>query len=504
MADKPQNTEQDLDATYDHVLKYTGLFGGVQGLTMLVSLVRNKISSELLGPSGLALVNLFNNAVKLTNQASNFGISFSAVKSVAELSDEDCEEKRKETVCIVRTLSVVTGLLGMLLMMILCNVISQFTFETGDMSWAFLALSPIVAMMSVQTGEIAILKGMKRLKNVALISVFGAILVLGICAPIYFFWRIHGIVAALLISNLSLLAVTLYYSHRVMPWRLKLFSSSSYTDGAPMLKLGIGYLIAGIFGQGAEYVIRTLILHYGDLADVGLYGSGYTLAVTYAGMIFVAIEADFFPRLSAANNHLARRNAIINQQIAACVLLIAPTLIFFVLAMPIIVPILYSTKFAEAVPMAICATGYMFFKSLTLPVAYLPLAKADSKMYMFTELIYDVFIALLIPQAFRLWGLEGAGFALTIAGLFDFIIIHTIYHRVYSFKLDCGKLKFYIIQGILFAVSVYGALSDNASLHWGVGVSAFAVSLFLTFRILRKETSILRSLSKKFGNRWRK
>ena len=33
---------------YGHVLKYTGVFGGVQGLNVLVSLVRNKFVALLL------------------------------------------------------------------------------------------------------------------------------------------------------------------------------------------------------------------------------------------------------------------------------------------------------------------------------------------------------------------------------------------------------------------------------------------------------------------------
>ena len=73
------------DTTYDHIVKYTGLFGGVQGLTMLMNLVRNKIASVLLGPDGLALVNIYNNAVRLISESTNFGISISAVKHVSEL-----------------------------------------------------------------------------------------------------------------------------------------------------------------------------------------------------------------------------------------------------------------------------------------------------------------------------------------------------------------------------------------------------------------------------------
>ena len=77
-----KNTTHD-DTTYDHVIKYTGLFGGVQGITMLVSLVRNKIVSVLLGPDGLALINIFNNVIKLANQSTNFWLSFIAVKHVS-------------------------------------------------------------------------------------------------------------------------------------------------------------------------------------------------------------------------------------------------------------------------------------------------------------------------------------------------------------------------------------------------------------------------------------
>ena len=49
---------KDSDGSYGHVLKYTGVFGGVQGLNILLGLVRNKIVALLLGPSGMGLVSL--------------------------------------------------------------------------------------------------------------------------------------------------------------------------------------------------------------------------------------------------------------------------------------------------------------------------------------------------------------------------------------------------------------------------------------------------------------
>ena len=504
MAENTPNTSIDAaresDATYDHVIKYTGLFGGVQGIMMLVSVARNKIVSELLGPSGLAIINLFNNAVKLINQSTDFGISFSAVKHVAELFDQGTEEEVRNFVRTVRTFCLMAGLLGMLVCLALCQQISYWTFDTYDYTWHFAVLSLVVCMLTVQGGEMAILKGMKKLKKVAVIAVFGAIATLVICAPIYYFWRIEGIVFSLLLSGMAVLAIHLHYSTKVIPWRVSIFSKQEYANGIPMVKLGLGYIVAGIFGQGAEYIIRTLILRFGELADVGLYTSGYTLAVSYANLVFVAFEADYFPRLSASQHDPRRMNQTINQQIEVGTLLMAPLLTLFVLAMPILVPLLFSSKFVDAVPMAICASFYIFFKALTLPTAYLALAKGDSRMYMITELVYDIFIALAIPFAFKWWGLEGAGWALSVAGFLDMVLIHTVYSISYGYRMDWRKLKLYAAQFVCFAVAVLTALHVNP---WMKVITAamLITSTCISFVVLKKETNILPKLKKRL---WRK
>ena len=56
---------------YGQVLKYTGIFGGVQGLNVIVSLVRNKLAAILLGPAGMGLVSLFNVTVAFISQATS-------------------------------------------------------------------------------------------------------------------------------------------------------------------------------------------------------------------------------------------------------------------------------------------------------------------------------------------------------------------------------------------------------------------------------------------------
>ncbi len=309
---------------------------------------------------------------------------------------------------------------------------------------------------------------------------------------------LKGVAISLLLSNISALAIQMYFSCKVVSWQTSIFSRQSYIDGMPMLKLGLGYIIAGIFGQGAEYIIRTMIIRFGNLADVGIYNSGYMMAVAYTSLVFIAMEADYFPRLSAAKQSVSRQNFTVNQQIEVCVLLIAPFLILFVVAMPLIVQLLFSAKFIAAVPMSICASLYMFFRALTLPVAYLSLAHGDSKMYMITELVYDIFIAITIPFAYTLWGLIGTGAAFTVAGLFDMTMIYSIYIKRYKFCFSFRLISFYILQMILLISAIYASLQEDLVLRWSINIVAFIISLTLSIRILSRETSFVGKIKEKF------
>ena len=50
---------RESEESYNHILKYTGIFGGVQGLNIAIGILRSKLIAIILGPSGMGLVSLF-------------------------------------------------------------------------------------------------------------------------------------------------------------------------------------------------------------------------------------------------------------------------------------------------------------------------------------------------------------------------------------------------------------------------------------------------------------
>lgn len=492
------NDTVDNDATYDHIVKYTGLFGGVQGLNMLINIVRNKITASLLGSSGIGLINIYNKVAGLIGQATNLGISFSAVKHVAELSDTADTGRRNELIDTVRMWCLMTAALGILVGTTLSPWISWWTFRNYDYTFTFCIVSLIVAMGTVTAGEIAILKGLKQLKKVAIISIFSALGTLLVSIPIYYFGGLNGVVSALAASNATVLGIHLYYTAQVAPWRRSIATYRSIRQGVPMAKLGIAYILAGVIGQGADFLISTFILNHGSLAHVGLYNTGFLL-VTYVGsLLFTSVEADFFPRLSALTHDVKRMNKTINQQIEVCVLLITPCLIAEVIAMPLIVRILYTAQFAQAVPMATFATFYLFFKSMTLPVAYLALAKGDSKTFFIAELLYGIFVAIAVPVGFMRHGLAGAGFALSLANLFDLLMIYTFYSIKYGFRPALRPMGAYLIQFLLLGTSVYASTLSGTPARWVLGIAALLLSALLSLYQLHRKTNFISHLLRRW------
>ena len=72
------------DQGYRHILKYTGIFGGVQGLQLVLGLLRTKLMAILLAPSGMGLASLFQSTSQFLSQATNLGVSMSAVRQLSE------------------------------------------------------------------------------------------------------------------------------------------------------------------------------------------------------------------------------------------------------------------------------------------------------------------------------------------------------------------------------------------------------------------------------------
>ena len=101
------------DTSYEQALKSTGIVGGAQFLTILITVVKTKIVALLLGPAGVGVLGLLQGIVDMIRNATGLGIHFSAVKDVAAANASRDGQRIGRTIRILRRWVWGTGLLGM-------------------------------------------------------------------------------------------------------------------------------------------------------------------------------------------------------------------------------------------------------------------------------------------------------------------------------------------------------------------------------------------------------
>lgn len=479
--------------SYVHVLKYTSLFGGVQGLNILMGLVRNKFVALLLGPYGMGMVALLNSALTFISQATNLGISFSAVRHVSELADCGDEKRIIHFVKTVRAWSLVAAIGGMAVCILLGPVLSNVAFAWGNHTLHFLLLSPAVAMIAVTGGETAILKGMRQLRPLAATQIQTIIASLIIAVPIYYFFGVAGVVPVIILMAFATMLFTLHYSLRLFPLRLS-GAMGVLGEGKNMVRLGVAFVLASTVTSGAELIVRAYLNYNADPTTVGLYNAVYILTITYAGMVFSAMETDYFPRLSAINHDTEAIKLTVNRQIEVSVLIISPMLTVLIVSLPLLVPLLYSGKFTPMIPAAKLAVLAMYFKAMALPVAYIVLAKGRSVTFFILETTSSAVFVLLIVCGYNLWGLWGTGVALLLNEVFYLILVLVFSAVRYRYRPSRPVLLYALAQLPIGVAAYCVSIMSGGVAYLLLSVLLVAASTGFSAYILHKKTSLWNKL----------
>jgi len=424
-----------LNNSYRHIIRSTGLFGSALGIGLLCGLLRNKGLALLLSPEGIGLITLFNAAVKLVSSSTNFGLSMSAVKRISEAYEHGDMNALRRVVTSVRSWVLLTAILGMLVCVLLSPIFDTGSFSWGNHTLHYALLAPIVGMMAITGGEMAVLKGMHRLKPLARIAIYHAAVALVISVALCWIFGQRAIVPMLVLTAFVQMLITIAYSYKTIRLSFKL-NTKVLTEGKSMVLLGGAFVLAGIFSSGASFLIRAFINHTSTLELVGLYNVALILPMTLSEIVFSSMESDYFPRLSAAGEGQSMQNAIANRQIVVSLTILTPMLIAFLLSLPVLIPLLYSSEFLPAQSMMQLVAVAMFFRAVSLPIAYIPLARGDGRGYLLMEAIFYLVLLATVFYGFKTGSLLGAGIALAVTAVIEQIVlmIYMFYKHGFQFE----------------------------------------------------------------------
>ncbi len=480
------------------MLKSSALIGGSSVVNVALGVVRTKVLALLIGTGGMGLFGAFSSATALVSGIAGMGINISGVRHIAEAVGSNDQLRIARTARVLRRTSLVLGTLGMLVFLILCRPISIATFGTPAYAAGLGLLSVTILFAEVTAGQTALIQGLRRIGDLAALSIWGAVLGTVFSIPIIFLWREKGIVPFLVTVSALAIATSWWYARRIKVEKVPLPLHAVWNEARTLLVMGGVFMTTGLMTTAVAYLTRVMVIRQLGLESAGLYQAAYTLSGVYVGFILGAMGADYYPRLTAVAGDNVEVNRLVNEQAEAALLLAVPGILGTLTFAPWVIHLLYSAQFAPAGEILRWQLLGILGRIITWPVGFVLLAKGNARLFFCTELACNLVHLSLIWYGMKWFGLSGLGMA--FFGLYVFAVPMTliVVQRLSGFHWSQSNFRLGI-GAILATAAVFFATSTHLRGVWGMVIGGLITTAAGLYSLRRMA---LRAGCASLGDAW--
>jgi len=489
------------NSSYRQIFKATSLFGGVQVVNILVSVIRSKFVAILLGTTGVGLMGLLQSAASLIGTITSLGINMSAVRDISEANGTGDSKRISRTYTIFHRWIWLTGIVGALATIILAPWLSELTFKNRDYSMAFVWLSSTLLMGALCSGQIALLQGLQKMKQMASANVLGAIIGLFVSIPLYYWFGLKGIVPTMILSSATALLLSWNYSRKIKIEKSIITPKETYYGGLSMVKLGFLMTLSNFIGYVVAYLTNAYINRTGSTEEVGLYQAGWNITNKYIGFIFTAMIVDYFPRLSKVNHDKTQVGEVVNQQTEIAILILSPILIALLSTAPLVIHILYTKPFLPAVDFIRWVVLGVLFQAMSWCLGFIPLAKGDGKIYFWKEFLSSCIVLICNITGYYFGGLNGLGMAFAVSNMFVFILVLSICKHKYGTQFSSEFKKIFIFHFSICLLAFLIAYQFGFPWAYLSGSVFFLIAAWHSWKVLDKQMNLKQMIKNKLLRR---
>jgi O-antigen/teichoic acid export membrane protein len=487
--------------SYQQIIKATSLFGGVQIVNILISLIRSKVIAVLLGPVGMGIAGLINTTINSIDGFTKLGLDISAVKEISSAEADSNVERSSIVISSLNRLIWFTGILASLICALFSPFLSQLSFGNDDYTFAFIWVSIALLFKQLTTGKTAILQGLRKRKYLAKANLYGSFFGLLITVPLYYYFGIDAIVPAIIISTIIAFLFSWYFSNKLKLPLVKISNKDAFIEGKSMIKLGLMLSIMSVITLVTTYLIQIFISHYGGLDEVGFYLAGFVIVNSYVGMVFNAMQADYFPKLSAISEDIVKIRQSVTEQAIVGVLIVTPIIVVFLTTTPFLIELLYSKEFLVIVGMVSWGILGTLFKAVSFSMGYVILAKGDSGLFIKTSVVFNLLLLISSLLGYYLDGLTGVGIGFLIYYGVHFIGLKVITLKRYGLYFSREFNYMFLICLLVCAFTFLCSFLQNPWLKYSLMISMSLISIIFTIYQIDKKIGIIETIKGLINNK---
>jgi PST family polysaccharide transporter len=469
-------------ASYRRILKSSSIIGGASVINILIGLVRTKIVALLLGPTGIGLVSLYTSLMSTASAVATVGVGTIGTRQIAEaLGKED-----ERALAVVRRAMFWGALLlasaGALVVWALREVLAVKVLGGAEHSTVVGWLALGVALSVAGASQGALIQGMRRIGDMARLSVYGSVLNTLLGVGLLWQWGQAGLVAFVLIGPLVNFLLGHWYVSRLPklssdPIAVREMAHQWKT----LLRLGVPFMGAGVVGTLVQLWIRVEVGDTLGTESLGHFQAAWTISMQYIGFVLGAMAADYYPRLTSVIHDHKAATRLVNEQTEIALLLSAPVFIAMIGLTPWVIQLLYTEAFLPAVEVLRWQILGDVLKVASWPLGYVILAAGAGRTFFLTESLVVLLMGGMIAGLASRVGLKITGIAFFMCYLVYLPLLYFLAMKKINFKWSDNNVKLsvtiFIICGMIFLIGIQ---------YWWVGIFSIVLSIVFAYYTLHR------------------
>lgn len=396
-------------------------------VNILSGLVINKAVSIWLGPSGLALLGQFRNFTQLIMTFANGAINRGVVKYTAEYRES--EKELREVLSTSFFISVCASSVVGLLLFFFNEIISELIFKTAEYSFVFIIFSVTVVLFVLNSFLLSVINGLKEIRKLIAIKIIQSIYSLILTTLLIVLFGLEGALIAMVTNQSVIFVFTLSRVRKVAKVRLEYF-----LDGPNKLaSKKLGQFVLMTLASAAALPLSHVLVRSHITETVSLDAAGYWQAVVFISQKYLLVATTtlsiyYLPRLSEIFDNLELKKEVLNgYKIILPVAILASTVIYFM--REIIVLVMFDDSFLPVVELFMWQIIGDVLKIASFLFSFLMVAKAMSKVFIFSELLFSFQFVILCVFFVDAYGVVGATYAYALNYLFYLIFCYFVFRR---------------------------------------------------------------------------
>lgn len=439
------------------IVKALSVFGSVEALSMLCNVVRTKLLALWTGTAGVGVMGLLSSALEMLTAFTQLALGNVTVRYMASAEGHKRESIRVAVVGYGLLLACCGGAVTVLL----SPLLSILTFGSLTNTWAFAWLAVAIAVNALSATQSAVLQANGMLGRIAWASMIGVPLSLAVAVLMLYYFRINGILPVIIIHSVIIASMLWLFRYRARSTSQKARQTKSERNNLwiQFARLGIFISLASAVTMGANYLLLSYINHTDGAGSMGLCQAGYSMSVRYVGIVFTAMAMEYYPRIAgvrgARSDTSTRTGVIMSHQAGVSVAIIFPCALIMIFIAPWLVELLYSSRFADSVPMIILAAAALPLRAWSWSMGFVILAGGDGRIYLITEVTSAIVGLVLNIWGYHIGGLAGLGLSFVAWYAIYSLMLAVVLSRTYNIHTSSRVgLRAVCASAILLAVSL--------------------------------------------------